>query len=139
MSARLNFLFLNLGHFYAHLMMLIYPTVVLTLAGDLGRDYGDLLTLSVWGFVAFGAGSLPSGWLGDRWSRSSMMMVFFVGIGAAAILVGFAQSPSHIAAALALTGLFGSIYHGCESRMVVMAAAWFVEFRQRLPWLLHVD
>ena len=28
---------------------------------------------------------------------------------------------------------------GCESRMAVMASAWFVEFRQRLPWLLHVD
>ena len=28
---------------------------------------------------------------------------------------------------------------GCESRMAVMSAAWFVEFRQRLPWLLHVD
>ena len=24
---------------------------------------------------------------------------------------------------------------GCESRMAVMSAAWFVEFRQRLPWL----
>ena len=33
-------------------------------------------------------------------------------------------------------------YHrsnGCESRMAVMSAAWFVEFRQRLPWLLHMD
>ena len=29
--------------------------------------------------------------------------------------------------------------YGCESRMAVMSAAWFVEFRQRLPWLLHVD
>ena len=28
---------------------------------------------------------------------------------------------------------------GCESCMAVMSAAWFVEFRQRLPWLLHVD
>ena len=28
---------------------------------------------------------------------------------------------------------------GCESRMAVMASAWFIEFRQRLPWLLHVD
>ena len=50
MSTRLNFLFLNVGHFYAHLMMLIYPTVVLALAGDLGRDYGDLLALAIWGF-----------------------------------------------------------------------------------------
>ena len=30
-------------------------------------------------------------------------------------------------------------FAGCESRMAVMSAAWFVEFRQRLPWLLHVD
>ena len=30
-------------------------------------------------------------------------------------------------------------HRGCESRMAVMSAAWFVEFRQRLPWLLHVD
>ena len=30
-------------------------------------------------------------------------------------------------------------FEGCESRMAVMSAAWFVEFRQRLPWLLHVD
>ena len=29
--------------------------------------------------------------------------------------------------------------NGCESRMAVMSAAWFVEFRQRLPWLLQVD
>ena len=33
----------------------------------------------------------------------------------------------------------GTVLGGCESRMAVMSAAWFVEFRQRLPWLLHVD
>ena len=111
MSPRTNFLFLNLGHFYAHFMMLIYPTVVLALSDDLGRDYGSLLGLAVYGFIAFGAGSLPSGWLGDRWSRTAMMSVFFIGIGAAGILVGLAQSPLQIATALALIGLFGSIYH----------------------------
>ena len=39
------------------------------------------------------------------------------------------------------TGLVkeGRVQLGCESRMAVMSAAWFVEFRQRLPWLLHVD
>ena len=40
-----------------------------------------------------------------------MMTVFFVGIGVSAILVGLAQSPRQIAVALALIGLFGSIYH----------------------------
>ena len=32
-----------------------------------------------------------------------------------------------------------AIRNRCESHMAVMSAAWFVEFRQRLPWLLHVD
>ena len=111
MSTLVNFLFLNVGHFFAHLMMLIYPVVALVLADDLGRNYGDLLMLSIYGLVAFGAGSLPAGWLGDRWSRSAMMAVFFIGIGAAGVLVGMAQSEWQIAAALALIGLFGSIYH----------------------------
>ena len=111
MSPFTNFLFLNVGHFFAHFMMLIYTTAVLALSADLSRDYGELLGLSIYGFIAFGAGSLPSGWLGDRWSRSAMMTVFFIGIGGAAILVGFAQTPLQIAGALALIGLFGSIYH----------------------------
>ena len=36
-------------------------------------------------------------------------------------------------------GMLDTGFDGCESRMAVMSAAWFVEFRQRLPWLLHVD
>ena len=36
-------------------------------------------------------------------------------------------------------GMKGVYQQGCEFRMAVMSAAWFVEFRQRLPWLLHVD
>ena len=122
MSPRVNFLFLNVGHFFAHLMMLVYPTVVLALAEDFGRDYGDLLALSIYGFVAFGAGSLPAGWLGDRVSRATMMAVFFLGVGAAAVLVGLAQSPLHIAVALTLVGLFGSIYHPVGIAMLTAQA-----------------
>ena len=47
---------------------------------------------------------------------------------------------AHGAARLKDRGVSGSLaWDGCESRMAVMSAAWFVEFRQRLPWLLHVD
>ena len=53
------------------------------------KSYGEMLKPSPSaGFLAFGAGSIPAGWLGDRWSRRGMMIVFFVGIGAAAILAG---------------------------------------------------
>jgi MFS family permease len=49
--------------------------------------------------------------LGDRWSTTGMMVVFFVGTGLAAIATGFAQAPWQLAVGMAATGLFGSIYH----------------------------
>ncbi|HYM72415.1 MAG TPA: MFS transporter, partial [Stellaceae bacterium] len=111
--------FLNLGHTIDHLMMLIFPTVVLTMAPVFGWGYDDMLKLSLGGFIAFGAGSIPAGWLGDRWSRRGMMIVYFIGIGGAAVLAGCAQSPWQLAAALTLVGLFGAIYHPVGIAMLV--------------------
>ena len=117
-SKRLTFLFLNLGHAYDHLFMLIFPNAVLAMHTDLGGTYGELLALSIAGFIAFGAGALPSGWLGDRWSRRGMMIAFFVGIGVASILTGFAAGPVALALGLFSIGVFASIYHPVGIAMV---------------------
>ncbi|HET6521222.1 MAG TPA: MFS transporter [Geminicoccaceae bacterium] len=113
------FLFLNLGHAADHLFMLIFPTAVIALQAEWHRPYGELLALGTLGFVAFGAGSLPAGWLGDRWSRTGMMTVFFVGIGLASALTGLARTPFELAAGLTLIGLFASIYHPVGIALVV--------------------
>lgn len=110
---------LNIGHTLDHLFMLIYPTVVLVLAPAFGLPYSEMLPLSLGGFIAFGAGSLPAGWLGDRWSRRGMMIVFFVGIGAASILTAFARTGWEIAAGLTGIGLFAAIYHPVGIAMLV--------------------
>jgi MFS family permease len=110
-SATLALVFAGAGHFFAHLLMLLYPTVVLVIEKRWGMSYGDLLSLSLGGFVLFGLGALPAGWLGDRWSAERMMVVFFIGTGGAAIAAGFAGSPMALALGLAAIGLFGSIYH----------------------------
>src|SRR5216683_9911 len=110
-SATLALVFSSVGHFFAHLLMLLYPTVLLVLEGRWGMSYGDLLSLSLGGFVLFGLGALPAGWLGDRWSAERMMVVFLVGTGGAAIATGFADSPLAVALGLGAIGLFGSIYH----------------------------
>jgi MFS family permease len=112
-------LLLNLGHALDHLLMLIFPTVVLAMSAELGRGYADLLPLSLGGFIAFGAFSIPAGWLADRWSRSGMMTVFFFGIGAASVLTGFAQGPAQIALGLTLIGVFAAIYHPVGIAMLV--------------------
>ena len=78
-------LYLNVGHTFDHLFMLIFPTVVLAISAEWQRPYSELLPLSLPGFIAFGVFSIPAGWLADRWSRSGMMTLFFFGIGAASI------------------------------------------------------
>jgi FSR family fosmidomycin resistance protein-like MFS transporter len=110
-SARLSMAFSNIGHFFAHLLMMLYPTVVLGLEGKFGLTYGELLSLSLAGYILFGVAALPAGWLGDRWSAEGMMVLFFVGSGGSAVATGLADGPLGIAAGLALIGIFGSIYH----------------------------
>lgn len=114
-----RFLFLNIGHGLTHLFMLVYSTVVIALERSMGRPYDELLALQIPCFVAYGLGALPAGWLADRWSRKGMLAIFFLGIGASAILTGFASSPTEIALGLAAIGLFGSIYHPVGLAMVV--------------------
>lgn len=111
--------FLNMGHTLDHLVMLIFPTVALTLTTEFGLDYGELLPLSLGGFIAFGAGALPAGWLGDRWSRHKMMVVFFLGTGLATMACALAQGPVSLAIGLTLMGVFGSIYHPVANAMLV--------------------
>jgi MFS family permease len=103
--------FINLGHALDHLVMLVFPTVVVALAREWGRPYSELLPLSLGGFIAFGAFAIPAGWLADHWSRYKTMLLFFFGIGAAMLATGFAQSPWQIAAGLTVTGAFAAIYH----------------------------
>jgi MFS family permease len=113
--------FINLGHLLDHLVMLVFPTVVIALARDWDRPYAELLPLTLGGFIAFGAFALPAGWLADHWSRYRMMVVFFFGIGISLFLTGFAQEPWQIAVGLTLTGMFAAIYHPVGIAMLVAA------------------
>ncbi len=110
-SARLALAFANAGHVMTHLLMLLYPTVVLALEKRFALSYGELMLLSLPGTVLYGAGALPAGILGDRWSAERMMVLFYVGSGLAAIATGLANGPLGIGIGLGLVGLFGSIYH----------------------------
>jgi MFS transporter, FSR family, fosmidomycin resistance protein len=121
-SAILALTFSSVGHFFAHLLMLLYPTVVLVLERRWGMSYGELLSLSLGGFVLFGLGALPAGWLGDRWSAEGMMVLFFVGTGGAAIATGLTDGPAALAVGLAAIGLFGSIYHPVGTAWLVRNA-----------------
>jgi MFS family permease len=114
--------FVNSAHFIDHYAMLIFAAAVIIMGPALNMAYGELLPYATQGFIAFGAGSLLTGWLGDRWSRRHMMLIFFLGIGAAMISVGFVSSPAQLGAALLAIGLFASIYHPVGTAMIVSYA-----------------
>jgi MFS family permease len=113
--------FINLGHLLDHLVMLVFPTVVVALGREWDRPYSELLPLALGGFIAIGAFAIPAGWLADHWSRYKMMAVFFFGIGASLFMTGLAASSWQIAAGLTLTGMFAAIYHPVGIAMLVAA------------------
>ncbi len=110
-SSRLALGFSSIGHTYSHLFQPLYYVAVLTLEDELGLTHGEAIQLAVLGGMLFGFAAPIAGWLGDRWGALPLMGVYFLGTGGAMILTGLAHSPWQIMMALALTGLFASIYH----------------------------
>src|SRR5258705_12586313 len=97
-------LFLNVGHALDHLLMLIFPTVVLAMGAELGRGYADLLPLSLGGFIAFGAFSIPAGGVAHRRRRQGMMGGVFFGLRTGSIPTRLGPRPAQICPGLALVG-----------------------------------
>ena len=117
---QVKFLYLNIGHFLDHLLMLIFASVAaFRLTSEWGISYASLIPYATPGFVAFGVGAILAGWIADKWSREGMIVIFFIGIGASSILAGMANNPFQIAASLTLVGLFAAIYHPVGLAMVV--------------------
>ncbi|MDI6527129.1 MFS transporter [Pseudomonas otitidis] len=114
--------FINAAHIIDHMFMLIFPAAVLGMTATFELSYAELIGLSLGGFIAFGACSLPAGWLGDKWSRRHMMLVFFLGIGGAAIFTGLSRSTPMLVLGLTLMGVFAAIYHPVGTAMLVAHA-----------------
>src|SRR5687767_9219 len=91
-------LLLNMAHGIDHMFLLIFATAVATIAVDFGyANWADLMPYAVGAFAMFGLGSLPAGRLGDLWGRRVMMIVFFIGIGSAALLTSMTQNAWQLA------------------------------------------
>ena len=118
--------FINAAHVFTHYSLLILATAVLGMVqqsqAEFGTAYGPILALGTAMFVLYGLGSLPMGWLAERFGRKGMMAAFFLGTGAFMVVAGFASSPLLLGLALALMGAFAAIYHPIGTAMLVEAA-----------------
>jgi MFS transporter, FSR family, fosmidomycin resistance protein len=124
-SANLALAFSCLGHGYSHLFAPIFYVVALTLEREFAMTHGAVVSLIVVGNVLFGVAAPFAGWLGDRWSTTGMIAVFFLGTGGGMIMTGLADGPLAVGIGLAVTGLFASIYHPVGIAWLVRnARAW---------------
>ncbi|WP_135468837.1 MFS transporter [Crenalkalicoccus roseus] len=118
--------FINLAHVFTHYSLLILATAVLGMVAQapeaFGRDYGPILALGTGMFVLYGLGSLPMGWLAERFGRKGMMGAFFLGTGAALVAAGLSTTPLALGVSLAVMGAFAAIYHPIGTAMLVEAA-----------------
>src|SRR5579871_137544 len=117
-------LLLNAAHALDHMFLLIFATAVGSIAASFGVSrWEDLMPYSVGAFLLFGLGSVPAGRLGDLWGRRRMMLLFFFGLGASALLAACTASAWQMAVALTLLGAFASIYHPVGIPMLVQGAS----------------
>lgn len=113
----------SLGHALTHFFIMLLPVLALPIAHDFGMSFGQVVSLSVLATILFGVGSLPAGWLADRWSHQGMMVIFFIGLGLAGIMAGLATTPLELMITLSLIGLFASIYHPVGTAWLLDAIA----------------
>ncbi len=110
-SNRLTVVFSSAGHFLIHFCTAFFFVIVLSLEQDWKLPYHDLLELWTLGSLLVGLAALPAGLLSDRLGASTMMAVFFLGMGGSSVVAGLSSSPQGLMAALASLGLFASVYH----------------------------
>ncbi len=121
-QSRLVLLFAAAGHCLFHILVALYLTIVLALEVAWQRPYDELISLWTLGALLLGLAAPAAGWLGDRWGAANVMVVYFIGIGLATALCGFAETPHQLMAGLALIGFFGAAYHPVGTAWVIRNA-----------------
>lgn len=105
------FVFACAGHFAVHLLLGLHTTAALAIEREWSIDYGTVIGLGIWGAFLLGAAAPAAGWLADKVGAAHIMVVFFLGSGAASVAAAMATGPTPLAVTLAALGLFGAIYH----------------------------
>ena len=118
-DSKLTVTYAALGHLLMHMVAAFYFVIVLAIEDDWKLSYDELLNLWFLGSLLVGLGALPAGWISDRWSRSGMIAIMFIGLGISSLLCGLSGNKVSLFISLSLLGLFCAIYHPAGISWVV--------------------
>ena len=110
-NSTLTLIFSSIGHAFMHMFAAFYFVIILSIEIDWNIPYDELIKLWSLGALLLGLGAIPFGLLSDRWSRSSIMVIMFFGMGISSIICGFSSSVFNLFIGLSILGLACSIYH----------------------------
>ena len=98
------------SHGIMHAYLVLLPALIPLLKGELGsvETLGYLATLV---FLFYGWGSLPVGFMADRFSKKTIIAASMALCGVAAIIVSLSHSLPLTALGLVLLGIGASLYH----------------------------
>ncbi|MAE63088.1 MAG: hypothetical protein CMJ18_02345 [Phycisphaeraceae bacterium] len=115
--------FASVGHGLTHAYMILFTPLL----SDVEQTFG-LTTATVTAFitvanVCYGVGAVPAGWLADRFGDKALMVGFFYGCAAGALLISVAQSTWLLGVGVVILGTAASIYHPVGISMITRRIA----------------
>ncbi len=111
------------GHFSTHFFELMYPTLAVAFAAETGVAFEQVISWSFVGYLLFGLGALPFGYLGDKIGARPLIVTGIAGMGVFAIAAGESSHGTALTFCLAGIGLFASIYHPVGMSLITRTVA----------------
>jgi MFS family permease len=99
------------AHGASHGFVLVLPAVLVALRSEFGASFTTLGTVATVSSMLYGLGALPAGLLADRVGPPVLLRVFAGGSAICCGLAAVAPGIWWLAAALALLGAAGALYH----------------------------
>ena len=112
-------MYINIGHFLDHFMMLIFAKAAFDAGRYFGLDYDKIIIYGTLGLFLFGAAAPLAGWLADKYSRSIIIIIYPFGVSLGAFLCFLSSSPITLGFSIGVIGFFAAIFHPVGIAMLI--------------------
>ncbi len=112
-------MYINVGHFLDHFMMLIFAKAAFDAGRHFGLSYDEIIIYGTLGLFLFGAAAPLAGWLADKYSRSIIIVIYPFGVSLGAFLCFVSSSPIMLGFSIGVIGFFAAIFHPVGIAMLI--------------------
>lgn len=106
----------SVGSLVAYLLQFMFPTLAVIIARGQHQPVATVLSWSFGGYLFFGLGALPGGYLTDRIGARRALLVGLAGMGVSALAVAEATPGRSLALCLSMLGFFGGFHFPAAMR-----------------------